>query len=194
MQKGVMSFVLRDMIMCMNTFSPMKPRIRVFSDRIEFFNPGALPKPYEELRRGDISLPRNPILTKIFRVIKLAENAGYGFDKMFDGWASHYSQEPIVECGVDYYKITFPLGKGKGMEKTGGGSQKSSQKGSQKSSQKIIGYMKNEPQITIEQLAQRLEISDRAVKKNIAQLKQKGIIKRIGPDKGGHWKVKAENH
>jgi ATP-dependent DNA helicase RecG len=60
----------------------MKPRIRVFTNWLEFFNPGALPKPYEILKKGDIFLPRNPIITKIFRVIDLAENAGYGFDKI----------------------------------------------------------------------------------------------------------------
>jgi len=85
----------------------MKPRIRVFLNRIEFFNPGALPKPLEELKKGDISLPRNPVITKIFRVINLAENAGYGFDKMFSGWKGYYNKEPEVESSIDYYKIIF---------------------------------------------------------------------------------------
>ncbi len=30
----------------------------------------------------DISMSRNPILGKFFPVVRLAENAGYGFDKM----------------------------------------------------------------------------------------------------------------
>jgi ATP-dependent DNA helicase RecG len=63
-------------------FSPMKPRIRVFTNRIEFENPGALPRPIEELMKEDVSVPRNPVLAKLFRIAKFCENAGYGFDKM----------------------------------------------------------------------------------------------------------------
>jgi len=36
-------------------------------------------------------------------------------------------------------------------------------------------------------LAKIVGISERKIKSNIAKLKQKGMIKRIGPDKGGHW-------
>lgn len=69
------------------------------------------------------------------------------------------------------------------------GSQKSSQKGSQKSSQKIIDTIKENPSVTIGELAIQLEISDRAIKKQLFKLKEKGLLKRIGPDKGGHWEV-----
>jgi len=64
-----------------------------------------------------------------------------------------------------------------------------SQKSSQKSSQKIIDAIKENPEVTIKELADMLRISDRAVKKNIAILKKKGIIRRVGPDKGGHWEI-----
>jgi predicted HTH transcriptional regulator len=38
-------------------------------------------------------------------------------------------------------------------------------------------------------LAERIGISAKAVEKHLANLKADGIIKRIGPDKGGHWEV-----
>ena len=57
--------------------------------------------------QGDISLPRNPLITKMFRIIDLAENAGYGFDKMIKGWSSFYNTEPVITSGIDYYKIEF---------------------------------------------------------------------------------------
>ena len=34
-----------------------------------------------------------------------------------------------------------------------------------------------------------MEISPRAVEKHLAQLKKAGILKRLGPAKGGHWDV-----
>lgn len=65
----------------------------------------------------------------------------------------------------------------------------SSQKSSQKSSHKILELMKQNPAITTTELAQLLNISRRAIAKQIALLKEKGLIRRIGPDKGGHWEV-----
>lgn len=38
------------------------PRIRIFTNHIEFYNPGGLPKPLEILKEKDLSIPRNPIL------------------------------------------------------------------------------------------------------------------------------------
>jgi ATP-dependent DNA helicase RecG len=61
--------------------------------------------------------------------------------------------------------------------------------GSQKSSQKIIDLMRGDPEITIAGLAKNLSVTDRAIKKQIKKLKAQGRIRRIGPDKGGHWEV-----
>ena len=38
-------------------------------------------------------------------------------------------------------------------------------------------------------LAARIGITPKAVEKHLARLKAEGILRRIGPDKGGHWTV-----
>ena len=38
-------------------------------------------------------------------------------------------------------------------------------------------------------MADLLEISRRAVAKQISQLQARGLIRRVGPDKGGHWEI-----
>jgi ATP-dependent DNA helicase RecG len=68
-------------------------------------------------------------------------------------------------------------------------SQKASQKTSQKTSQKIMELIMADPSITIESLARNLGITDRAIKMQIQNLKKKGLIQRIGPDKGGYWQI-----
>ncbi len=192
-------------------FSPMKPRIRVFTDRIEFFNPGALPKPYEELQKRDISLPRNPLITKMFRVIDLAENAGYGFDKMIKGWKSHYEVSPIISGDIDNYRIEFffdgKLAENRGIGLTANkiNSQlenelsgllkdldiKWSDRWSEltKREQQLLILIINEPKISRLKISEKLGINPSAKQKHITKLKDKGIIKRIGSDKGGHWEV-----
>jgi ATP-dependent DNA helicase RecG len=49
--------------------------------------------------------------------------------------------------------------------------------------------MKQNSAITIGELAADLKISPRAVKKHIKVLREKKMIKRIGPDFGGKWEV-----
>ncbi|OEC94281.1 MULTISPECIES: ATP-binding protein [Methanosarcina] len=68
--------------------------------------------------KEDFSMPRNPTIARIFRAIKLSENAGSGFDKMFTGWKVHYGVEPIVSGGIDFYKIEFPLSQEETTKKT----------------------------------------------------------------------------
>ncbi len=63
----------------------------------------------------------------------------------------------------------------------------------QKTSQKIVSFMSENPKITRHELSLFLAISEDAVKQHIAKLVEKKIIRRIGPDKGGHWEVLEEN-
>ena len=61
--------------------------------------------------------------------------------------------------------------------------------GSVKSSVKIVEMMKENPDITIPMIAETLHKTTRAIEKSIAKLQSKGLVKRVGPDKGGHWEI-----
>ena len=64
-----------------------------------------------------------------------------------------------------------------------------SQKGSLIRSQKILALLRADPTLTIAGLAAALGLSDRAIKNRLAELKRQGLLRRIGPDKGGRWEV-----
>ncbi|MDD4878542.1 MAG: winged helix-turn-helix transcriptional regulator [Candidatus Nanoarchaeia archaeon] len=70
-----------------------------------------------------------------------------------------------------------------------GENQKTIQKSSEKSSEKILRIIKENNEISAEEVAGKLGLSSRAVEKQIAGLKKKGLLKRAGPDKGGHWEA-----
>ena len=59
----------------------------------------------------------------------------------------------------------------------------------QKTTQKIVEQMRSNPTISIEELAELCGLTRDGINYIIRNLKNKGIIKRIGPDKGGHWEV-----
>ena len=53
----------------------------------------------------------------------------------------------------------------------------------------IIDLIKKDRFITRESLANVCNISLETIKRDIRKLKQKGILKRIGPAKGGYWDI-----
>ncbi|MEA2013399.1 MAG: winged helix-turn-helix transcriptional regulator [Verrucomicrobiota bacterium] len=54
---------------------------------------------------------------------------------------------------------------------------------------KIIKLIEENSHITTSEMATKLNISRRAVAKHISQLKEEKKLKRVGPDKGGHWEI-----
>ncbi len=177
---------LVNMLMHSDHFSPACPRIRIFIDRIEFYNPGGMPKPIEELKGKDISLPRNPIITKLFRLVKLAENAGYGLDNIEYNWNKYNHTTPEFDVDFDSVVVKFSLVPEVKETKV---SEKMSEKMSGKTSEKILVLIRGNKNITISEMALSIGVTERTVERNIEKLKSNGILNRIGPDKGGYWKI-----
>ncbi len=54
---------------------------------------------------------------------------------------------------------------------------------------KILDFIKENPEISAKTAALRLNISQRQAERIFSSLKEKGLIKRIGADKNGHWEI-----
>ena len=173
--KGVVKGVFRDYR------SSSDIVIKIFDHKIAFSNPGKLygGLTVKDLKRDDyVSSLRNKLLAEMFYLLGDIEKYGTGLVRIrrilkdFPGLTLR-----LEEIG-NYFKVdlAYPV-------------QNGSQKSSQKSSQKIIQLIKEQPGITINKLALELNISERAIKKHLSNLKKQKLIKRIGPDKGGHWDV-----
>ena len=67
--------------------------------------------------------------------------------------------------------------------------QTTTQKSDQKSDQKILLALKQNPMETIAGLVESTGLSQSGVKKILRKLKESNRLRRIGPDKGGHWEV-----
>lgn len=169
-------------------------RLFIFDNRIEIISPGHLPNnlTVEKIRAGN-SVIRNPILVSyVAKGLLPYHGLGSGIKRALEDWPEIDFTDDRDGC---LFTATVRRKEIKGSEKTarvtGEGAPKSSGKeeSSQKSSQKIIELMQNDPTITIADLAQIVGITDRAIKKQIEKLRIRGLIRRIGPDKGGHWEV-----
>lgn len=194
---------LVNMLMHADYFSPAHSRIRIFSNQIEFFNPGGLPKPLEELKDKDLSIPRNPIISKLFRMVKLAENAGFGFDKIETNWLKYNQTLPEYKIEFDSFTTCFNIPANdekveiKYGDKPGSTEQvdakygESTEKVREKYGEtqlKIVNAIGKDRYVSIEQLATQLDLSTSAVEKQLAKLKQQGVLLRHGT-KGGYWEI-----
>ena len=77
------------------------------------------------------------------------------------------------------------IGVEESREKTSKGGEKPT-----KSRDKIIALLSANGKLSAVALAEKIGISAKAIEKHLANLKAEGIIERIGPAKGGYWKVK----
>jgi ATP-dependent DNA helicase RecG len=64
-----------------------------------------------------------------------------------------------------------------------------SQKTSQKTSQIIIDLIKEDPYISTSKMAEIIGVDRRNIARNIKKLQEQGVVRRVGPDKGGFWEV-----
>ena len=55
--------------------------------------------------------------------------------------------------------------------------------------EKILVAIAENPKVSQKQLSELLGISRRGIEWNMKKLQNEGIIRRIGPDRGGFWQV-----
>ncbi len=200
---------LVNMLMHADYFSPAHSRVRIFTDRIEFYNPGGLPKPFEELKSKDISMPRNPIISKLFRMVKLAENAGFGFDKIESNWLKYNKTLPEYDPAFDSVIIKLHLSSeeivnekqlrgnyGVNVEDLRGNygvNVEDLRDNYGKRCVKILIEILNNPEVTKEMLAETERVSVSTIEKDIKKLKDTGYLDREGSDKAGRWVIIKQN-
>ena len=67
--------------------------------------------------------------------------------------------------------------------------QKTPQKTLQKTQQKIVELVKEDAYITTQRMADLIGIDRSNIARAIKKLQHQGILRRVGPDKGGHWEI-----
>jgi ATP-dependent DNA helicase RecG len=125
------------------------------------------------------------IATTFFRA-GLIEAWGRGTLKIMEECRKANLPSPVFSSDSSGFGIEFKRDLEKSSGKTSG---KSSGKSSGKTEDQIIRLMSEDGQITIPEIATHLGLSNRAVEKQIAKLKDENRIRRVGPSKGGHWEV-----
>jgi len=171
--------------------------LTIYDDRIDIENYWIRPKNYVI---GKTVYRRNPIITDMLYRMELGEKSGSGFKRMRIYCAAEKAPYPTLEAEENYFYITFKrsavytelaLSKTYAMEK-----EKEIEKVTEKVTERVTGNqaiiireMDKNRYISAKKLAKIIGISERKIKENIKKLKNIGMVKRVGPDKGGYWEV-----
>ena len=159
-------------------------KVEKFDDAFVFTNPGLLKLPVEQIYAGGESKARNQRMQSMLRMIGYGENIGSGFPLILSAWNEKHWVKPELIEQPELLQVKLKL-----SIVNSDAPEKGSQKSSGKSSGKIIELISNNPDVTIPEIAEILQTTERNVQKHIKNLREKNIIRRVGPDKGGHWEI-----
>ncbi len=163
--------------------------VNIFDDRVEIVNPGGLPAGISKDNFGKESIRRNLIIADLFHRMDKMERIGSGIGRMRSLMKESGLQEPTFESDTFFRAIFYrnpehalKTARQTGREKTG-------EKTREKTREKILSLIRENPGMATEEMAAALGLSQKGIEWQIKKLKEDGLLRRVGPDKGGHWKV-----
>ena len=160
--------------------------VEVYDDRVIIKNPGGFPAGMSQDKLGDLSVRRNELIADIFARMHRVERIGSGFKRIRESMASAGLPFPKISSN-GFFFIEFERSKKTGAKRIGLGEKLGVKLGENEA--EILRILAENKNTTSKQLSVIIGISTTAVENNIAKLKKKGILNRIGPDKGGYWEV-----
>ena len=103
--------------------------------------------------------------------------------------ALHSAQESgDVRVFVDFM-LDMILRTLKARGESQGGKKKVVRKGGKKTVDRLLELIRGNSKITFAEMSSATGISRSAIQKHIERLKDAQRLRRVGPDKGGHWEV-----
>ena len=172
-------------------------QMRVWNDHIEVWNSGEFPPEItaENLMTTHESHPRNSLIAKVFYMAGFIESWGRGYEKISNAFQEENLTVPTFEQvrgGVmanikrERFATLNQSNVGENVGKVG--SDLSVIELTEKQ-QKIIEIITKNPTITATQMSVMLSVVKRTIERELANLRQKGIISREGSARNGRWIV-----
>lgn len=166
--------------------------IDIYDDRMEIYSPGGMPDGSVIQDRDPTTVPstrRNPVIADVFNRLGYMERKGSGFAKILDNYAFqiNYTEEKKPYFRSDRYQFTVIM-PNLNYNVTQDGTQDGTQDVTQDDVYTLILEMiKRNNKISAKQLAEKLGISIRTVRRKIKEMDN---IEYIGHGYSGYWKIK----
>ena len=172
-------------------------QISVYEDRLYVANVGSLPEDWtlEKLMNKHTSKPYNPNIAYVFYLAGFIESWGRGVEKICNALRAESLPMPEYTVNPGDIMIKFTGPEDRIIRVTDRVSDQLSEKLSDKLSDKeklTLELLVEDPGYTSPQIADKMGVSRVSVTKYLKALKEKRLIERVGSDRKGYWKVKAE--
>ena len=192
-------------------------QIKMFDDRLVFETPGKLPGIVRTDNIRHTHFSRNPKIAEYLKAYDYVKEFGEGVDRMCRELSAIGTKEPQYHLVAFIMKASVWANKfEEGQERARKGQEnipgdqiegKTTQKlprNYPETTQKqniditpiqkgIVDFLLHHPYAGRKEISSHLgSLSEDGVKYNLKVLQQKGVIKRIGPAKGGYWKVLSD--
>jgi ATP-dependent DNA helicase RecG len=157
-------------------------RLFIFQDRIEIISPGSLPNhlTIAKIRAGNSNL-RNPILASfIAKGLLPYRGLGSGIKRALEVWPAIDFEDDRDGCifkAVIRREDVLRLPQGTPVETP------------VKTPEKILEVLRENPGLTLAEVASHTGKSLRAVERATAKMVKEGLLQFVGPKKGGHWQI-----
>jgi len=155
---------------------------------------------------GKRSLSRNELLFGIMQRMDLIEKVGSGILRMKRAMNEYGLERPEFKINENWFTIVFkrstPLLSLPAGEETEENRDEKwyerwyekwydgwYEKGLTAREREIIIEIKRDNSVSIKRLAELIGINLSAVQKQIEKLRHKGILERVGPARGGYWRI-----
>ena len=167
-------------------------QIAVFRNRVEVRNPGTLYDglTIEEMRQGNVSRRRNPLIADLFRRIHMVEGWGRGMPLILENAPTVQFRQTAglfiasferPSYGDDASQFT-DYSKEVKTEET-------SKKPQRNPKEKLLALIKEQPELSVKAMSVLCGMSINSVQHHLNALKAAGKIHHIGPTKSGRWEV-----
>lgn len=185
-------------------------QVMLFADRLDVRNSGQLPPPLtvEKLRVAHESVPGNPLLAQSMYLRGYIERMGTGTVDMIRRCADSGLPEPEFVARGNFVttirRASFVAKRKAELGPPGAATPEVSQEISpnaqettqeidrttqETTQEKIVALLREEPEITMRLIAERIGITQDGVKYHIRKLRASGTIRHVGATKAGSWEV-----
>jgi ATP-dependent DNA helicase RecG len=184
-------FVIQEMVVnscCHRDYSikGTEIQIKMFDGRMVFETPGKLPGIVRTDNIRHTHFSRNPKIAEYLKVYDYVKEFGEGVDRMCRELTAAGTREPQYSVVAFIMKATvyanFVIERAQNGHKTG-------TKRAQNGQEKILRMIEADATVSIQTIAEKCGISVKLTRTLLEKMKEGGMIQRVGPNRGGHWKI-----
>jgi len=161
--------------------------IKMFDDRIEFFNPGRLTSgiTVQDLLSGNyVSQCRNKLIARAFKEAGLTERYGSGINRILNICKNHGIVPPVFEEIFNGFRVILYKKKANVTEDV---TVNVTEDVTVKRVEALLEIIRKNPSVTVNEMARRMKVNRRTILRDLERLKLEGKISRTGSDKYGYW-------